>query len=652
MPRPFAVIGFTMLFTLAVLFFLPEWVVYPVLCAAALGLAACLVFRKRRGSPELPAAFGSVLCACVLLLTQLAFGYYPALQSTGESLDIRARVVSNAEAKYGRYYYQVQALSVDGEAQNFGLRLSAPYALDCESYDEIAYIGTIFMLGEDDPEAAAHYKAKGVWLGSYAESFGEDRFEVIPKASLHPMRYILRLQRAIARNLDYAFSGDAAALLRGMLLGDVQGLRWAVQEDFRQSGTSHIFSVSGMHMSLLAWSLFKLLRALKCPQKASSLLSAAFVIFFMALTGFSAPCVRAGVMMLVLLAGELFSRRADSLNSLGLAATLLMLVSPLSAGQLGLQLSFGATLGIVLFQGRFTAPLRERCKDWPKILRRAARFIYEGLGVTIAALVPTVPVQLLRLPGGVSLMALPANLVQVPLSSLAMVLGGVAALLPEPLRGALAFVTEPLCRLLLKLAQAMADLPAPVLKGSLEALISPLVVCIVIAAIALLRRYFNRPMPLKITAGICTFVMLLGGWLPGLLQNNRTEITRLETGQGISVLVSRGRKAALLGCDGDELPAGAAKNALSTIGARGLELFVLPGNDAGAVELRRDVAIKEIISAEGVAEFALWEGADGIFYKDGKDAACLLRTERELVVIRFSGEIPVEWREVERLGDD
>jgi len=652
MARPFAVIGFTMLFALALLFFLPDWAVYAVLAAAALGLCVSLVLRKKGSDRVLPAALASIVFACVLLLGQLAFGYYPALQNTGENLGIQARVVSNGEARYGRYYYRLQTLSIDGRAKHLKLRLSSPYAIACEPYDEITFTGTIFMLGEDDPGMSGYYRAQGIWLGTYASSYGEDRFEVQPVQSLHPMRPILRLQRAIARSLDFAYSDAVAGLLRGMLLGDVSGLSWAVQEDFRQSGTSHIFSVSGLHMSLLAWSLFRLLRALNCPQKASALLGGAFVIFFMALTGFSAPCVRAGVMMLILLAGELFSQPADSLNSLGLAALVLMIASPLSAGQVGLELSFGATLGIVLFQGRFCAPVKKLCAPLPKLPRKAANSVNEGLCVTLAALALTVPIQLLRLQNGVSLTVLPANLVQVPLSSILMILGGVSALLPGPLRGALAFITEPLGRLLLKLAQAMADLPAPVLRGSLAALAVPLGVCIVIAAMALLRRYKGKPVPMKLTAGACAGVMLLGGWLPGAAQSRRTEITRLETGQGMAVLVGRGRRAALLGCGGDELPAGAAKSALSAMGARGLELLLLPGDDAGAAEILRDVQVQEVIDADGVTEFSLWDGTDGIFYKRNGNAACLLRTESEIILIQFSGETPEEWREVRRLGPD
>lgn len=651
MPRPFAVIGCSALFSLALLFYLPEWVVIPVLCAAALGLVLCLLLRKKGSNPTLPAALASIMLSCVLLLVQLAMYYYPARESAGEGLEIQARVTSNAEVKYGRYYYQLQTLRIDGTEKKLRVRLSSAYPLDAQPYDEITYTGTVFLLGEDDPEMTAYYKAKGIWLGSYAESFGEDRYTVTP-GRFHVMKPVLQLQRAIARNLNFAYSNDAAGLLRGMLLGDKTGLTWAVQQDFRQTGVSHLFSVSGLHMSLLAWSLLKLLRKLKLPAKASAVLCAAFVVFFMALTGFTASCVHAGVMMLILLAGEMFSRRADSLNSLGFAALVLVIASPLSAGQIGLQLSFGATLGIVLFQRRFAAPFKQRTEFLPKRPRKAANAVIESLCVTAAALVFTVPIQLLSLPNGVSLMTFPANLLLIPLGGPVMILGGISALLPEPLRSGIAFFTEPLCRLMLKICHVLADLPGPVLRGDIQSLAIPLALCLIIAAAALMMRYKGKPIRLRWTALAMVAVMLLGGWLPGLLMSRRTNITRLDTGQGMSYLVSRGRTAALLGCSGDELPAGTAKNALAAMGTGTLELLLLPGGDEGAAEIQRDVQVRRVIDAEGVTEFALWDGTDGIFYKQGEDICCLLRTEREMVVIVYSGRVPEEWKEVTRLGLD
>ena len=72
------------------------------------------------------------------------------------------------------------------------------------------------------------------------------------------------------------------------------------------------------------------------------------VLCFMAVTCFQASVCRSGVMCLVVLAGDLLSRRADSLNSLGIAVLLLGLENAYAAADIGLLLSFSATLGLIL----------------------------------------------------------------------------------------------------------------------------------------------------------------------------------------------------------------------------------------------------------------------------------------------------------------
>jgi competence protein ComEC len=402
-------------------------------------------------------------------------------------------------------------------------------------------------------------------------------------------------------------------------------------------------------MSLLAWSVLRALRALRCGRRLAALLGGGFVLFFMTITGFTASCVRAGIMMLLLLAGELFSRKADSLNSLGLAAMALTLLSPLSAGQLGLELSFGATLGIVLFQSRFSAPARK----WKKC--RWARPLWEGLSVTAAALVLTAPISLLRLPGGVSLLTFPANLLFVPLSGAAMILGGLSLAIAP-----LSYLAAPLCDWTLRGVRWLSGLPAPVLRGEGAALAPVFAFCAVIAALALLLRYFGKPVRLRYTAALLCAALVLCGWLPGALQSRKATLQRLETGAGAAYLLSQGGRAALLGCGGDELPAGAAKRALGALGIRQLELLLLPGDDeslsGGAAQLRRDVPVRRVLDAadcaEGFTPFALWEGAQGVFYADHGDIACFVAAAGGAFIIQFSGGLPGEWKEAGALGAD
>ncbi|MCL2446088.1 MAG: ComEC/Rec2 family competence protein [Oscillospiraceae bacterium] len=621
MPRPFAIIGYTMLLTLAVLFFLPEWAVFVALGGFSLALVIALVttnssFTLRNASkraqrsdqapPQVVATSAAAgLIACLLLVLQLATAYYPALEHTAQGVEVRATITSNADARFGRYYYQLRTHEIDGQAVNLRMRLSSPVPVYAEAYDDIVFTGNIFLLGGDDPDMLQVHRARGVYLGTFMHRWVDEPYQVIPRDSFHPMRPILRLQRHMQRQLTTLYPGEESALFRAMLLGDQSGISWATGADFRVTGKWHIFSVSGLHMSVLAWTLLKVLRALRVNDKLAVCSCAAFVLFFMALTGFTNSCVRAGIMMLIMLAGELFNRRADALNSLGFAAMVLLAIDPLSAGHIGLQLSFAATLGIVLFANRMAKPLHKQL--------RLPKLFAEPLAVTTAALALTLPITLLRLPGGTSLLSFPANMVLTPLVGPAMILSGISVFIPWP---PLMWLATQLARFMMWSTNWMAGLGAPRLQGDMQSLAFAFGMCAVIAAFALIMRWRKQPVPLRYTTLAVAVFMMIGGWLPGHLARHEIHVTQLGEG---SYLVSQGYRAALLGA-GD---ARAAKREMQLRGQRELQVMVLPTTQrehtAGAPEMQRDVPIALLIDAALTdnVRFNLWDDLTGILH-DGR----------------------------------
>ena len=140
------------------------------------------------------------------------------------------------------------------------------------------------------------------------------------------MASILALRRA-ARLEIYSQPGmeDERDVMAGMAFGFKSGISTETTRMFRALGVSHLLAVSGLHTALLAQAMLALLRFLKTPRKAASLLTAGFVLLFVALTGFTPSAVRAGVMSMVMLLGLLFGREPDSLNSLGLALLVIAL---------------------------------------------------------------------------------------------------------------------------------------------------------------------------------------------------------------------------------------------------------------------------------------------------------------------------------------
>ena len=142
--------------------------------------------------------------------------------------------------------------------------------------------------------------------------------------------------------------GTEQGLARAMVLGDRTGVDPDTAEAFRVAGTYHILAISGAQVALVAGILAALLARLRSGPTLRALAIPVSLAFYAQLVGGDAPVVRAAVMASVLVAGRALDLDADLANLLGLAALALLVHRPSSIGDIGFQLSFGATLGLAV----------------------------------------------------------------------------------------------------------------------------------------------------------------------------------------------------------------------------------------------------------------------------------------------------------------
>lgn len=262
------------------------------------------------------------------------------------------------------------------------------------------------------------YRADGVFLQAYPIGYDEEAMTVTSasrswRAMLAPL--CARLTDAVRSRLG----GEEGALLTGICLGDKSGVSATTMTAFRRTGMPHILVVSGLHLSVISAGVYGLLRWLLSRRRLAAALTMMTVVLFMALIGFTPSVVRAGVMCLVMLSGQLFTRRADGLNSMGLALMLLLAANPYCLLDAGLQLSFGAAGGVLCL----TKPIQERLYRL-----RLWKFVADGLAVTLAASLPILPL-LGSLFGEVSVVSPLANLLAVAPASVALVFGWLGMLI-------------------------------------------------------------------------------------------------------------------------------------------------------------------------------------------------------------------------------
>lgn len=178
--------------------------------------------------------------------------------------------------------------------------------------------------------------------------FAKVTAEGIEKANIKPDSVKLAIYKFRQKALDGINRLDNSGFVSALVIG-TGTVDTELYEDFERLGLLHTISVSGMHLSIIVMTLYTTLSQRSFNKYFLSVLCIAVTLFYMALTGFSYPITRAGIMMIGYFLSMLIRRRNDSLTIL--FASLLFIVScnPWSVTSVGLQLSFFSTLGILSF---------------------------------------------------------------------------------------------------------------------------------------------------------------------------------------------------------------------------------------------------------------------------------------------------------------
>jgi competence protein ComEC len=226
-----------------------------------------------------------------------------------------------------------------------------------------------------------------------------------------------RAERAVAAGMP----AREAALARGFVLGDEEGIDLRTEEDFRRSGLAHLLAVSGQNVALLALLAMPALAAFGLPLRARLLWVLGLIAVYVPLAGAGPSIQRAGIMGALNVLATLLGRRSSRFYALAVAAIVTLTIQPGLAADVGWQLSFAALLGILLL----AAPLRAAILEWlgAGSWRRA---LADGAAMTIAATLATAPLIAFHF-GSVSTTTLAANLLALPAVAPAMWLGMLAA---------------------------------------------------------------------------------------------------------------------------------------------------------------------------------------------------------------------------------
>ena len=230
---------------------------------------------------------------------------------------------------------------------------------------------------------------------------------------------LLRFKHTAHRQIQRALPDPQAALLAGIVLGNEAGIAPDLEEDFRRVGASHIVAISGFNMVVISAIVMRVAGGLLGERRNSAaVLAIAFIFAYSILVGATAGILRAALMSSLLVIGETLKRKTFVPTSLAFAALLLSILDPNVLLDVGFQLSFCAVLGLGLFADPLSSRFRALLESlFPhRIANWMGSALNEPLVVSLAAQISTLPLVLLYF-GRLSLVALPVNMLIVPVQS-------------------------------------------------------------------------------------------------------------------------------------------------------------------------------------------------------------------------------------------
>ena len=419
--RVLATVGFS--FAAGLFLTLLPWDGWQLYAAGALALASLLWALLGRGTPHLRRV---LLVLLPLMVSLLYFSAYRALVRQpvqalcGGEHDFSAAVCDWPEATERGAKVTIRLHGLLGaKAVYYGdddlLSLRPGDALS-----GTAWWNDVAAIGDGD---LRQFSSRGV----YALLYDRDTLTVQPAPDM-PLGYAPQYAAKALRDKLAQLWDDPSVLgfLTAELTGDKSLLPELDYVAMQETGLAHIFAVSGLHCAFLV----TLLSLLIPPTHRRTLcaVASAVLVFYMLLTGLSPSVARACVMQLFLLSAPLFRRGSDPLTSLAAALTVILLVNPYAVGSVSLQLSFAATLGMVLLSGRLYKSFTGWYRGRNRAVRTALSFLAANLAATLGALVFTAPLTAYYF-NILSLVAPLAGLLAVPAAGYAFMSAFVSALL-------------------------------------------------------------------------------------------------------------------------------------------------------------------------------------------------------------------------------
>ncbi len=396
-------------------------------------------------------------------LTPQNLAYYHADLDEPLRAEVEGVIVSYPEQSNGQVIYRLRAERLwTGDAPR---AVTGDMLVRTRDYPPYHYGDRLRAAGEiENPPIYADfdYRAYLARQGIYSRMVNAKTTRVASGEGSTFYRRLYAFRAHASDVLNRLLPEPAAALANGMILGIESGIPRDVADAFQATGTTHVIVISGSNIALLAGVLLAALGRLTGRNRAVIPVMVA-IGFYVLLVGAGPSAVRAGVMGVLVVGAIALGRQSTAWVSLAASAVLMTIIDPLALWDVGFQISFAATLGLILFSPwfieHFHGALGGRLMGDQAPSPISA--LGDGLAATLAAQVLVTPVLLFHF-GRFSVTSLLANALILPAQP-PILMGGMLTLLAglvwEPLGRVIASVPWLFLTYTTEVVQLVARIP-------------------------------------------------------------------------------------------------------------------------------------------------------------------------------------------------
>ena len=211
---------------------------------------------------------------------------------------------------------------------------------------------------------------------------------------------------------------ETSSLLVGILIGDKSQISEDIIQNFKISNLSHMLSVSGAHTSYIILGITFILIKSKISKRWIYIFTILALILFMFITSFTASVTRACFMSIMVLSANLIYRKPDVWTSIAISLLVILTTNPFAINEIGLELSYLGTIGIVLFN--------KNVEEFFNKIKLSSKFS-KLLSVTISAQIMIMPIMAYKF-NTISLTFFISNILASPLLGTSIILGFIVIL--------------------------------------------------------------------------------------------------------------------------------------------------------------------------------------------------------------------------------